>query len=119
MKAAHHFAKSLTGNYSARLSFTMKAAYAISKMSREQASLYMAQNLPGYNFDSVLKSLNSKLSAFGAVVAEDFISLNRNTYEIKETLKAIGFKFNNCGRSWTIDCKSINDVISISNQLVA
>jgi hypothetical protein len=118
-KAAHHFAKSLEGNYSARFSFALKIAYAVSKMNKEEGSIFLAQNIPGYSFDYAVQSVKNKLAKFNADVSADFISLKINTYEIKETLKSMGFKFNACGKSWTKYNLSINEVIEIANKLAA
>lgn len=114
-KAAHALAKTFTGNYKACFSAALIHVNAILKLSGIAKDTYIAQNITG-NVDKIAET---KLSFFRASVESNKITLVKNTYEVKETLKEIGFKFNSIARTWTKSCVTANEVLEIANKLAA
>lgn len=107
---AHKMAKTFTGNYSACFSLALKEIFQAIKTF----------NAPKVEENTNLLEATMRLK-FNTEWRNGLTSmtLRTGTYEIKETLKSLGFKFNGFAKVWTIETTTETEALEIAKKLVA
>lgn len=105
---AHKMAKTFTGNYQACFSLALKEIFqAIKTFNTPKVDVSEIENKMRIKFNSLFQNGFTN------------ITLEKNTYEIKETLKELGFKFNGFAKVWQITTSTATEALEIAKKLVA
>lgn len=105
---AHKMAKTFTGNYQACFSLALKEIFQAIKTF----------NTPKVDVSEIEQKMRIKFNSLWQLGFSN-ISLEKNTYEIKETLKSLGFKFNGFAKCWSIETATETQALEIAKKLVA
>jgi len=97
---AHQMAKTFEGNYRACFSLALKEIYsAINAFVAERQE------------EKELVEINRKLRVnFGSEIRNTQLCLKTGTYEIRETLKKLGFKYQPSMKTWIIVSDNIVEI---------